>query len=240
MKFKLLVLALAALANVNFSSALAGESRCTNGGVRFDGDASLFVTTSTGSDLLPCRVDSIPIQDGANRGRTNYGNNETGGIVPPNSDATPPNSGGTLTLVGIAQPAKNDEFHKSSIFSMELEANPEQRLVRVALAVRRGATALEVTTLNQWTGVVENLGSLPVGRRGGFELALTQNPRISGVQLTLTSGEVSTTFTLNHNLGPKGLNGWHYGLLNDTSADNTVAYTWLMANGPMPTVTATH
>lgn len=185
-------------------------------------------------------TDSVPSQLGAGRGRTNYGNNETGGVVRPNSDSPSPNSGGTLTLVGIAQPVTNDEFHKSSIFSMELDANPAQSQVRVALAVRRGATSLEVTTLNQWTGAVENLGSLPVAGGGGFELALVQNPRIAGVLLTLTSGRVATTFTINQNLGPKGLDGWHYGLLNDTSADNTVAYTWLMENGPKPTISANY
>ena len=230
MKIKLLALALVALANINYSSALASDvGKCAMGGVRFEGDSSLFVTTSTGSEVLPCRVDTIPSPVGASRGRTNYGNNEAGGVVRLIS-------GGTLTLVGIAQPVTNDEFHKSSIFSMELEANPAQSQVRVALVVRRGATSLEVTTLNQSTGAVENLGSTPVGRRGSFELALTQNPRIAGVQLTLTSGAVATTFTINQNLGPKGLNGWHYGLLNDISADNTVAYTWLMANGPKPTI----
>jgi hypothetical protein len=231
MKFKLIVLAFASLANVNFSCALASEGgRCTQGGVLFDGDASLAVISSTGSAALPCRVDSNPSLIGTTRGRTGYGV-YTGGV-------TRSIVGGTLRLVGIAQPVINDEFHKSSIFSMELEANPAQSQVRVALVARSGATSLEVTTLNQWTGDVETLGSLPVGRRGTFELALAQNPRIAGVQLTLTSGAVATTFSLKQNLGPKGLNGWQYGLLNDTSADNTVAYTWLMANGPMPTITA--
>jgi hypothetical protein len=231
MKFKLLVLAFASLANVNFSCALASDSgRCTQGGVLFEGDASLAVISSTGSTALPCRVDSNPSSIATTRGRTSYGvivDRVARSIV-----------GGTLRLVGIAQPVTNDEIHKSSIFAMELEANPAQSQVRVALVVRRGATSLEVTTLNQWTGDVEMLGSLPVERRGTFELALAQNPRIEGVQLTLTSGAVSTTFSLKQNLGSMGLNGWHYGLLEDTSADNTVAYTWLMANGPMPTITA--
>lgn len=236
MKMKSLISALAATAFfVNGANAQSLQNNCQLGGVDTEGDATIASITSTGSDLVPCRLDLLLNPQAASRGRTNYSNQETGGGNRAEHDLI---SGGTLRISGIAQLPSDAERHKSSIFSMELEPNPAQSQLRVAIVFSRGAASLEVTQLNQWTGEVENLGSMPIARRGGFDLALVQSPRIAGLKLTLTSGAQSTTFTIDQNLGPKGLRGWRYGLLNDTSADNLVPYTWLMGHGPKPTITA--
>ena len=258
MKTKMIVLALA-LCAATAASATNGQAPdgiCVLDGRNNDGDASLVVVSASDLKDIPCRADLVPRLEEVSyrpspggavvehlRGRTNYSNEETGG-----GEAIEFNTQGrnfTLKLVGVVAASEQLEgVHKSSIFGMELAAIPEQRELRVALIESHGETSsrkskfqLDVTILNQWNGESSYIGTVPVASSSSFDLVLTKNSSQRGFNLILSSGAASTTFKIASELGVKGIHGWHFGLLNDVTADNAVPYTWLLAPGPKPLIT---
>lgn len=255
-KTKLIVLALAVCfaAAANATDGQTADGICVLEGRHNDGDASLIVVSESGLKGFQCRADVVPRLDDVSyrpspggaiveqiRGRTNYSNEDTGGTALVDFKAQP-GSFTTLKLVGVVAASHDLQgVHKSSIFGMELAAIPAQRELRVALIENVTSDPskfqLEVTILNQWNGESSHIGTVPVASRSGFDLSVTKNSSQRGFNLILSSGAASTTFKIASELGVKGIHGWHFGLLNDVTADNAVPYTWLLAPGPKPLIT---
>lgn len=256
-KMTFLALALCVTAASNATNGQTPDGLCVLDGRHNDGDASLIVVSESGLKDFQCLANVVPQTETISnrpapggqvveqyRGRTNYSNEETGGTA--SIDANLQAGSQTLKLVGVVAASQSaHDMHKSSIFGMELAAIPAQRELRVALIESQDGVSndqskfqLEVTILNQWNGESSLVGTVPVAARGSFDLTLAKNSAQRGIRLTLSSGAVSGTFKIASELGVKGIHGWHFGLLNDVTADNNVAYTWLLAPGPKPIITA--
>jgi hypothetical protein len=242
MKLRALSFALAILCTTSaFAQTKPKPGSCYVGDILLNGDASRMTIDSTGVASLPCRLDFAPLMGGNTRGRENLLDVGAGEKLSSlNFDVSKlPNV--VLQLDGVAtrQLTVNPvfAFHKSSIFSMELAPDKTgENDLRVALIDKNNRFGLEVSVWNRFSRTSKVIGMTGVGRSNSFNLQLLKNRNVPGLKLLLTSERYTAQFSIDAELGARGMNGWHYGLLNDDSADNAVPYTWLMGDGPAPII----
>jgi hypothetical protein len=234
-----------AFASTSFAQVI-GFDTCETGGVFWTGPTDLAQISSTGNAQVPCLVTLHSYQSrniGNLRGRTNYivDSSPSRHAAQGAAEGSATARKSTLEIYAISKDDilnaganRNDGGNSTLFFAMRLADNSKLVLESVW---RDGGKYLAVKRVIRNTNEVIQLGEIAAGSRGQAQFTITlvaQRNNLRSVELASDMGGL--TIDVNATLTGMGLNGWQYGMLDDTDATNINPVTLLLNHGPRPFV----
>lgn len=230
-----LILATAALLLIKSPNGIAQArepAHCERISYPVTGDLRQARLFQTGDAEFPCAIEAVaPAAARSSKGGLCFG---CKGRPAPQPRGSAPIR--LMTLMGSTpedQELDRKVPHKTSFFGMALANGMELRL---AVYNEAGATRLEVGVGAVRQQTFKPLGTASIDADRQFQVLIEENPNLNGAKVYFYSGTTRLAIPVPYRLGPEGIDGWTFGLLPDTHADNRVRYQLKLLPGPQPAV----